>query len=252
VVLRGGVRDHHVRAVGEPAAYGRDQPVRVAGHGLEGKDGDGQPRLLPQQGDHVGGVDRRPRVSSHLGLLEPAATEQLHAPDGLAAGGRVGGGAEHNDPRSVTGRGDLVEDRTGGRADVAAQGRVDPVAHQLRRPAGPDGGHDPVRRCRRLEVTAVGGDDDDVEPGHHLRHHVGALGHAGGDGAEAGPREPGGGRVRSGQVVRDDEDVDHRQSTAPAISTSGSEASHTAVVMPDQPRRAAVPSSPVNRVTTQK
>jgi spermidine/putrescine transport system ATP-binding protein len=38
----------------------------------------------------------------------------------------------------------------------------------------------------------------------------------------------------------------------PAISTSGSEASHTAVVMPDQPRRAAVPSSPVNRVTTQK
>lgn len=36
------------------------------------------------------------------------------------------------------------------------------------------------------------------------------------------------------------------------MNSNGIEPTHTAVVIPDHPRSAAVPSSPVNRVTTQK
>lgn len=43
-----------------------------------------------------------------------------------------------------------------------------------------------------------------------------------------------------------------RQRTAPATSTRGIEPAHTAVVIPDHPCSAAVPSRPVKRVTTQK
>ena len=85
---------------------------------------------------------------------------------------------------------------------------------------------------------------DDVEPDGVENEAVEQIAYVDVNG-RIGPRS---GAIRPGQL----RSLPAQPSTRPATSRSGRDASQTTVVIPDQPRSAAVPSSPVKRVTTQK
>jgi hypothetical protein len=121
-------------------------------------------------------------------------------------------------------------------------------------------------------VPGVGVDDDRSEVIEQTSD-VDAAGRAGlGDGDRPQSRlgEQGPARIAAGEVVGDDEDaraglcrggrcgragVGHvrgAHTTKSSTKSSGREQIHTAVVIPDQPLMALIPSRPANRVTTQK
>ena len=212
------------------------------------------------------GPHRRAHVSGELGVLEQRAVEELEALDRGASGGREGGHAQTDDPAGhPAGRLSQLsaglERRLGGDPDVAAQGRVDPAREEVDVAGDADEGIGELGGLPGGKVPRVGVEDDgvvvvgeDVEVDPLVRTRPR-------HGERAQPRlgEEGTARVPTGEVVGDDEDPGVLRFDRVAVHTtksstksSGMEPSHTAVVIPDQPLIAWMPSSPAKRVTTQK
>ena len=112
------------------------------------------------------------------------------------------------------------------------------------------------------QMAGFGIDHDHVVVGEEPSEGLSRIRCAERDRAQSCLREQGPAGVASGEVVGDDKDS--RIHLVPAsggvsahtmrsrTNSRGSEQIHTAVVIPDQPLIAWMPSSPANRVTTQK
>ena len=218
---------------------------------------------------HLRGAHGRADVPGEFCVLEEPAVEELEALDGGAPGLGEGRDAETDDPfgRSAGLRGDAAsgaQGRLGGDTDVAAQGRVDAAREEVDVPGDPDEGRGEFGGLDRGQMSGIGVEDDgvvvieeDVEVDRLLCARAGD-----GDGAQARLGEEGTARVAAGEVVGDDEDPGvlrlggggglGAHTTKSSTKRSGMEPSHTAVVMPDQPLIAWMPSRPAKRVTTQK
>lgn len=215
--------------------------------------------VLPQDIGDDRGVHWGADVVAQLGVFEELSVQQLLAAHGHPTGGRERGNAQtHHSTRARCGGQRLsgTNSSLGGGSDIAAQGRVDAAGHEVDRSRLTDERIGQSRSLSRLQMPGIGIDDDGV-----------IVIERGGDAdltaaAGAGDRhrrqarlgEQGATGVSAGEVVGDDEDpravLTHTIKSS--TNSSGMEPAHTAVVMPDQPLMALMPSRPVKRVTTQK
>jgi hypothetical protein len=206
--FRRGIGDDDFHAGVEGRADGAHKLLRCPRHCSHGDADDLEVHLLLDDHGDVRRPHRGACVTGDLGLLETLTPQELRTSDGVPIGCRMGRRAERDDSRAAEGR-HLVDHGLRGRADVAPEGGVDPVADESGGPAGAHDRRDTFRGDSGVSVPAVGGGDDDVEAGDHLCDQLGPLRGARGHGSQTCPGEAGGSGVGTGQVVGHDEHIGH-------------------------------------------
>ena len=214
--------------------------------------------LLHDVGDH-GGSHGGADVIAQLGVFEQLAVEQLSTADGDPSGGGEGGNAQsHHSTRPRSG-GQVpagTQSSLGGGSDIASQGRVDAAGNEIDVAGDADERFGELSGLLRWQVPGVGIEYDGVVVVEEVievdLRGLARPGH--GDGPQPRLGEEGSAGVAAGEVVGDDEDpwAVLAHTIKSSTNSSGMEPAHTAVVMPDQPLMAFMPSRPVKRVTTQK
>src|SRR5699024_1325206 len=210
-----------------------------------------------------GGAD----VSGQFSVFEQSPVEQLSSLDGGPACCRESGYAQSHD-ESVSSAGGLDAPATGGQSrlgggpDIAPQGGVDSAGDEIDLPGGVDDPRGELGGHMAWQMAGFGIDHDHVVVGEEPFEGLTRIRCTERDRAQPCLGEQGPAGVAAGEVVGDDKDSRiHLVSASDGVSahttrsrrnSSGSEQIHTAVVIPDQPLIAWMPSSPAKRVTTQK